>query len=87
LIGSFFAGNIMKASEVRDLSEKERQEKVDDLQQEFFNLKFQLATGKIENPGRLRLMRRDIARIKTIQKEIAAKDNGGEDAKKEETKA
>ncbi len=71
----------MKASEVRDLSEKERQEKVDDLQQEFFNLKFQLATGKIENPGRLRLMRRDIARIKTIQKEIAAKGSSEEESK------
>ena len=76
----------MKASEVRDLSDKERQEKVDDLQQEFFNLKFQLATGKIENPGRLRLMRRDIARIKTIQKELAAKGQGGEESKKEESK-
>lgn len=71
----------MKASEVRDLSEKERQEKVDDLQQEFFNLKFQLAMGKIENPGRLKLMRRDIARIKTIQKEIAVKGSSEEETK------
>ncbi len=71
----------MKATEVRDLSEKERQEKVSDLQQEFFNLKFQLATGKIENPGRLRLMRRDIARIKTIQKEIADKGSSEEELK------
>ncbi|VAX29287.1 LSU ribosomal protein L29p (L35e) [hydrothermal vent metagenome] len=77
----------MKASEVRELSDKERQEKIDDLQQEFFNLKFQLATGKIENPGRLRLMRRDIARIKTIQKELAAKAESGEDLAKEESKA
>ena len=73
----------MKASEARDLTEKERQEKIDDLQQEFFNLKFQLATGKIENPGRLRLMRRDIARIKTIQKEIAAKASSEEESKPE----
>lgn len=73
----------MKASEVRDLSEKERQEKVDDLEQEFFNLKFQLATGKIENPGRLRLMRRDIARIKTIQKEAASKGKTEENSKPE----
>jgi len=77
----------MKASEVRDLSDKERQEKIDDLQQEFFNLKFQLATGKIENPGRLRLMRRDIARIKTIQKELAAKSADGDESKQEESKA
>ena len=62
----------MKAADVRDLSEKERQEKVDDLKQEFFNLKFQLATGKIENPSRLKLMRREIARIKTIQRETQA---------------
>lgn len=60
----------MKTADVRELSDKERQEKVDDLQQEFFNLKFQLATGKIENPGRLRLIRRDIARIKTIQNQM-----------------
>ena len=59
----------MKAQEIRDLSEKERQEKVSDLSQEIFNLRFQLATGKIENPSRLKSLRRDIARIKTIQGE------------------
>ena len=69
----------MKAAEVRELSEKERQEKVDDLKQEFFNLKFQLATGKIENPSRLRIIRRDIARIKTIQNETQSKVDGKQD--------
>ena len=59
----------MKAQEIRDLSEKERQEKVADLGQEIFNLRFQLATGKIENPSRLKSLRRDVARIKTIQRE------------------
>jgi large subunit ribosomal protein L29 len=59
----------MKAQEIRDLSEKERQDKVTDLGQEIFNLRFQLATGKIENPSRLKSLRRDIARIKTIQGE------------------
>ena len=59
----------MKAQEIRDLSEKERQNKVADLGQEIFNLRFQLATGKIENPSRLKSLRRDIARIKTIQGE------------------
>jgi len=59
----------MKAQEIRDLSEKERQDKVTDLGQEIFNLRFQLATGKIENPSRLKSLRRDIARIKTIQRE------------------
>ncbi|TDJ50652.1 MAG: 50S ribosomal protein L29 [Nitrospina sp.] len=57
----------MKMQEVLDLSEKEREEKLKDLQEEYFNLKFQLATGKIENPGRLKHMRRDMARIKTLE--------------------
>ena len=42
---------------------------MDDLSQEYFNLKFQLATGKIETPGRLKSIRRDIARFKTIARE------------------
>jgi large subunit ribosomal protein L29 len=42
---------------------------VTDLGQEIFNLRFQLATGKIENPSRLKSLRRDVARIKTIQQE------------------
>ena len=67
----------MKAQEIRDLAEKERQEKVSDLSQEIFNLRFQLATGKIENPSRLKSLRRDIARIKTIQGEL-----GGDAPKK-----
>ena len=52
----------MKMQEIRELSEKERGEKLADLEEEYFNLKFQLATGKIENPGRLKHMRRDIAK-------------------------
>ena len=59
----------MKVEETRELTEKERLEKISDLSQEYFNLKFQLATGKIENPGRLKFIRRDIARLKTIVKE------------------
>jgi large subunit ribosomal protein L29 len=57
----------MKIQEIKDLSEKERGEKIGDLREEYFNLKFQLAMGKIENPGRLKYMRRDIARILTLQ--------------------
>ncbi|MBT6740781.1 MAG: 50S ribosomal protein L29 [Nitrospina sp.] len=62
----------MKAEEIRGLSEKEREEKIVDVTQEIFNLKFQLATGKIENPSRLRDLRRDVARLKTIQRENQA---------------
>ena len=59
----------MKIEEIRNLSDSEQEVKLRDLAEEYFNLKFQLATGKIENPGRMRLMRRDIAKIKTIQAE------------------
>jgi large subunit ribosomal protein L29 len=64
----------MKAEEVRGLSEKEREEKIVDINQEIFNLRLQLATGKIENPSRIRFLRRDIARLKTIQKETPASE-------------
>ena len=63
----------MKMEEIRELSAKERQEKIADIQEEYFNLKFQLATGKIENPGGLRHLRRDIARIKTLETELRRK--------------
>ena len=57
----------MKIQEIKELTEKEREEKISDLREEYFNLKFQLATGKIENPGRMKYMRRDIARILTFK--------------------
>ena len=75
----------MKAEEVRNLSEKEREEKIVDINQEIFNLRLQLATGKIENPSRIRFLRRDIARLKTIQNEqrAAGKDSVRQEEKKE----
>ena len=76
----------MKAQEIRDLSEKERKEKATDLGQEIFNLRFQLATGKIENPSRLKSLRRDIARIKTIQREVGDRSPQLAADKKEEKK-
>ena len=63
----------MKPNEIRELSEKEQEEKTQDLEEELFNLKFQIATGKVENPGRLRHIRRDVARIKTVQREELVK--------------
>ena len=63
----------MKPSEIRELSGKEREEKIQDLEEELFNLMFQIATGKIENPGKLRHIRRNVAQIKTIQREEAKK--------------
>lgn len=60
----------MKMQDIQELSEKERGEKLSDLREEYFNLKFQMATGKIENPGRLKFMRQDIARILTLQNNV-----------------
>jgi len=57
----------MKAAELHDLSDEALREKLLELQEELFNLRFQLATGQIENVGRIRTVRRDIARLKTVQ--------------------
>lgn len=56
----------MKISEVRALNNDEMSRKVDELKQELFNLRFQHGTGQIENPIKMRLTKRDIAKIKTI---------------------
>ena len=77
----------MKAQDIRELSAKEREEKIDDLRQEFFNLKFQLATGKIENPSRLKFIRRDIARIKTVLRETVDGDSKLVESVKENTES
>ncbi|MFV1951214.1 MAG: 50S ribosomal protein L29 [Nitrospinota bacterium] len=60
----------MKVEEFRKLSIDELKKKEKDLKSELFNLRFQIATGKIENPVRMRFVRHDIARVKTILKEI-----------------
>ena len=60
----------MKASEIRALSAEEVLRKVDDLKQEFFNLRFQHETGQLENPQKMKQTKRDIARVKTIIKQL-----------------
>ena len=80
----------MKMQDIKELSEKEREEKIGDLREEYFNLKFQLAMGKIENPGRLKYMRRDIARILTLQSnqsETGAKPAEAKEEVKKEQKS
>ena len=57
----------MKAEEFRGLSPDQLDEQVARLKKEQFNLRFQRATGQLENTARVRTIRRDIARIKTIQ--------------------
>ncbi len=59
----------MKASVLRELTEDELDQKYKEFAEELFNLRFQLATSQIENFGRVRVVRRDIARVKTIQRE------------------
>lgn len=55
--------------DLRDLSNDELQAKAVDLKKELFNLRVQQAMGQIENPMRLRILRRDIAKTKTVLKE------------------
>ena len=59
----------MKAQDIREMSEEELQRKAQDLKEEFFNLKFQHATGQLENTERLPQVRKDLARVKTILRE------------------
>ena len=59
----------IKARELRELSDVELRQKAQEFVEELFNLRFQLATGQIENVGRISAVRRDIARIKTLQRE------------------
>jgi len=59
----------MKVNEIRELSNQELQNKVQELKEELFNLRFQMATGQQENTMRLGVVRKSIARIKTVQRE------------------
>ena len=65
----------MKASEIRELSAEEKHRKVDDLKEELFNLRFQKETGQLENPQKVRQVRQEIARLKTIIREQDVQDS------------
>ncbi|AYO29424.1 MAG: large subunit ribosomal protein [Thermoanaerobacteraceae bacterium] len=56
----------MKVKQIRDLSDDELMQKIKDLKGELFNLRFQAATGQLDNPMRIREVRKTIARIKTV---------------------
>lgn len=58
-----------KAKELRDLSSEELTAKTAELKKELFNLRVQQAMGQIENPMRLRMLRKDVAKTKTVLKE------------------
>lgn len=59
----------MKVKEVRDMTVNELEHKLVNLKEELFNLHFQLATGQLDNPMRVKDVRKSIARIKTIMRE------------------
>ena len=60
----------MKASEIRNLSAKELDEKLLELKDELFKLRFQQAINQLENPMRISAVKKDIARVKTVIRDI-----------------
>ena len=59
----------MKVNEIREMNAEELNQKLASLKEALFNLRFQLATGQLENPMRIKEVKKTIARIKTIQRE------------------
>lgn len=59
----------MKAKEIRDLTTSEIEEQTKSSKEELFNLRFQLATGQLEETARIRTVRKTIARLKTVARE------------------
>ena len=71
----------MDLKELRQLTAPELAEKSKQFAQELFNLRFQLGTGRLENPMQLRKTKRAIARVKTLQRELAQVDSASTRAK------
>jgi large subunit ribosomal protein L29 len=69
----------MKASEIRDMNVDEMEQKLSDLKEELFNLRFQHEIGQLENPQRMKETKTDIARIKTIIREVELKNRTAEE--------
>ena len=67
----------MKASKIKEMTDEELHKEVLNYKEELFNLRFQLATGQLDNPMRIRDVRKNIARCKTIlrQRELARDNN------------
>lgn len=60
---------LMRADELRDMTEVELAQKLREFKEELFNLRFQHATAQLDNPMRIKEVKRDIARVKTILRE------------------
>ena len=63
------AGQVSKAHELDDMTNADLETKLREAKEELFNLRFQSATGQLESHGRLRTVKRDIARIYTVVRE------------------
>ncbi len=63
----------MKADKIRNMTEVELNSEIMKLKNELFNLRFQHATGQLENPVRMRFVKKEIARTKTVLREIEIK--------------
>ena len=59
----------MKVEEIRKMSDEELSNELASLKEELFKLRFQLATNQLDNPAQITQVKRDIARVKTIQRE------------------
>ena len=66
----------MKANEIKDMTVDELNSKLAELKQELFNLRFQQATGQLENTARLKTVKKTIARIKTV---LTERENAGQE--------
>ena len=60
----------MRVKEVREMSVVELQDKLNDLKAELFNLRFQLAVNRLDNPMRIKAVKKDIARVMTIMQQL-----------------
>ena len=67
----------MKTNELRNLTTAEIEQKINSFKEELFNLRFQLATGQLDNPVRIRDIRKGIARAKTVLRERELGINNG----------
>ncbi len=65
----------MKAKDIVELAEQELEQRLKESREELFNLRFQHATGQLENTGRLRQVRQDIARILSVQNSQKSKES------------
>ncbi len=79
--------NVTQGADMRELSDEELLSRLREAKEELFNLKFQLATGQLDNNRRVQTVRRDIARVYTVMRErelgityAAASDTTGESA-------